>query len=582
MRCGLRSVSLAASLALALLLSACGGGGGGGGNPPTPTSSPSSSPQAGFTCPSSATSFGVASSGSATTSQVRRRFVNYRTSTSAATTSNLLVVTYDTNQLRNGASTLDARLVTYGGKGVGQIYYSRINRASHVVSVDPTRITQAEASLRSQPGVINVQPVQRRYPATDSPYFTSPADPYFYSPSVQSAPLYESATVPGQWDMHIIGLEHAFGYSQSSNGSGITNPGALGSTSVKLAVIDTGMDVTHPDLAKANIVHTACFITDPTNSVQSTGTYVTDPTGHGTDVAGIAGGASGKGFGFEGDAGNVSLMLYRVFPTPDDSCTNPNSTDNRCSASDVDIAAAIEDAVTNGVNVISMSFGGDTCSNGQDPSTAEGSAIADAISHNVIVVAASGNGGTSGVASPGCDPSVIAVGATGYNDGVTNGSGYTATTGEYVASYSQYGSTNTYHSASSWGIVAPGGDPNCPSATTGECSTTGTADDLHWIENIWTSTPFDTNFAGQCDTDAFGQSNDCRILIAGTSMATPHVAGAAALILSAEPSFQSPSAMKQLLCETADQIPATTSQPGCGGLNVYRAMAKAVGDATLP
>ena len=61
-----------------------------------------------------------------------------------------------------------------------------------------------------------------------------------------------------------------------------------------------------------------------------------------------------------------------------------------------------------------------------------------------------------------------------------NSSGTALNPREYVANYTQYGSTNTFHSATSWGIVAPGGDP----------STNSDNDNLHWIENIWTTTPY--------------------------------------------------------------------------------------------
>jgi hypothetical protein len=63
-------------------------------------------------------------------------------------------------------------------------------------------------------------------------------------------------------------------------------------------------------------------------------------------------------------------------------------------------------------------------------------------------------------------------------------------------------------------------------------------------------------------------------------MATPTVAGAAALIIAVNPSYKSPTKMKQLLCSTADDI--GDSKEGCGRLNVYRAMATAVGDRSLP
>jgi len=69
-------------------------------------------------------------------------------------------------------------------------------------------------------------------------------------------------------------------------------------------------------------------------------------------------------------------------------------------------------------------------------------------------------------------------------------------------------------------------------------------------------------------------------------MATPHVAGAAALILSAtggsSSTYQSATAMKALLCATADNLTNSTSIQGCGRLNVYRAMAHALNDPSPP
>jgi subtilisin family serine protease len=133
-------------------------------------------------------------------------------------------------------------------------------------------------------------------------------------------------------------------------------------------------------------------------------------------------------------------------------------------------------------------------------------------------------------------------------------------------------------SAAAWGIVAPGGDPD-PKLSPDD------PDDLHWIEDIYTTTPLDTQFGSlPCGSDypynSISGTPDCRVLIAGTSMSAPTVAGAAALILAVNSSYQSPAKMKSLLCTTADDI--GDGKEGCGRINVYRAMATALADPTLP
>jgi subtilisin family serine protease len=581
-------------------LVSCGGGGGGSSSTPpvSPTATPSSNSAVAFTCPSSATSLdstGARASGGVS-SETRR---SYRGSANTSTLP-MLAVSYRTSAIANPSTTIDARVASLGASKYTEFDYPRLGTATRMLHVTPSSIAQVESTLRSTPGVLAVSQSRRLAPLAASAYVGT--DPYFvgYPAGSAPAPLYQTSSTGGQWDMHIVELEHAFGYSQPGS-SVTTNPSALGSGSVKLAIIDTGEDVTHPELALANRVRSECFITNEAATAQSTGTFVTDGDGHGTDVTGIAEASPLNAYGFVGDAGNVSLMLYRVFPTPDDNCVPGNvnePTDPQCGAADTDIASAIDDAVANGANVISMSIGGtisDTNNSGctspgvdQDP--VEGNAVANAISHNVIVVAASGNFASSageGVSAPACDAGVIAVGASGYEDGQTNGTNSGSNVGaEYVTSYSQYGTTNVADSITSWGLVAPGGDPSNEEAS----ASATTVDYLHWIENIWTSTPYmsspsDENFVGNCAMSTeYGEAGNCRTLIAGTSMATPHVAGAAALILSATGGsgsiYASPTAMFALLCGYADNI--SDSHQGCGRLNVYRAMAKALNDPNPP
>jgi subtilisin family serine protease len=568
-------------------LVACGGGGGSS-TPPvstataTPTTSPTSSPGSvagAFECPTSETDVydGASSSRSASAPQETRRLFKIG---KLAPLSSVIAVSYRPAAISN-PSTIEAHAAQFGALKIADTQYSRIGLATRLISVKSQSVTSALSAMRQVPGVVVATQVQRRTPTTvNASYYGT--DPYFVA-----VPNQTQATA-GQWDMGKVSLGYAFDYSQSSNGSGITNANAIGSTGVKLAIIDTGMDLTHPQLAKATVARTRCFITNEAGTAQSTSDFVVDEWGHGTDVTGIADSSPNNDYAFVGDAGNVSLMLYRVFPDPDDNCTNENSNDDQCGAADTDIASAIDDAVASGANVISMSLGGGSCTNGTDDDPVEGNAVEAAISAGVIVVAAAGNGApqTTGVSAPGCDAGVIAVGATGLADGTLNGAGNSNGTAtdpiEYVASYSQYGSTNTTNSTSSWGLVAPGADPN----STTDLSATAAIDYYHWIENIWTSTPYvgstgDESFTGQCDTDGFGEAGNCRTLIAGTSMATPHVAGAAALILSVSGStYASPTAMFQLLCETADNI--SDPHQGCGRLNVYRAMAKALNDPVQP
>ncbi|MHB8432408.1 MAG: S8 family peptidase [Candidatus Tyrphobacter sp.] len=572
----------------ASLLSACGGSGGSGGMTPGGGGGHVPPPNTAFTCPTADSPTSV-SVGAGAQEALVRRAVSRAPLPATVAPSGAIAVTYRRSIVLSAPASVAAREQAAGATLVRALDFSHIGLVTRMISVPVARVDSVIAQMRSAPGVVSVNDASaRRYPLTvNKGYF--PSDPYFDGFAVTAVPTppatpppatnadppyYESNDVPGQWDMHAIQLEHAFEYSQSSNGSTVQNANALGSSSVSIAVIDTGQDTGHAEL-NTKVVYQKCFITNSSN-VQSTSNFTTDPQGHGTDTAGIAAADTGNGLGFTGAGGNVVLYAYRVFPVPDNNCSSPTTSDPQCSATLQDIASAIDDAVSHHVNVISMSLG-DNCPDSPPESTA----VANAIAAGVIVVAASGNAGGSGIDAPACDPGVIAVGATSLDDGSPNGTsptggnagGTPSSPKEYVASYSQYGSPGANpKNATAWGIVAPGGD----------ATSSADADNLHWIENIWTSTPWATSDAGNCNGDypTDAGSGDCRILVDGTSMSTPHVAGAAALVLSVNSSYQSASAMKQLLCTTADDI--ADPHQGCGRLNVYRAMAKALNDPTLP
>jgi subtilisin family serine protease len=134
---------------------------------------------------------------------------------------------------------------------------------------------------------------------------------------------------------------------------------------ITIAVVDTGADVTAPDLAtKGATLH----------NVVTQGDDVTDTVGHGTFVASLAAGSVTNGDGIAGFGGDARLMVVQA--------SRRGGT-----FSDVDEAAAIVWAVDNGAKIVNLSLGGPTTSR------AERQAIAYATSKGVLLVAAAGNRG---------------------------------------------------------------------------------------------------------------------------------------------------------------------------------------------
>ncbi len=184
-----------------------------------------------------------------------------------------------------------------------------------------------------------------------------------------------------QWDFTKVRVADAW---QRSTGAGVT-----------VAVIDTGVDASHPDLA-GQVLPGADFVTD-TQGVS------TDPNGHGTHVAGTIAALTGNGVGVSAVAPAAKILPVRVLGADGSGWTS-------------DIASGIVYAADHGANVINMSLGG----SGKD--SAMSNAIAYARSKGVTVVAAAGNSRASGspVSYPGADEGVIAVAATDSADKVAS------------------------------------------------------------------------------------------------------------------------------------------------------------------
>jgi thermitase len=168
-----------------------------------------------------------------------------------------------------------------------------------------------------------------------------------------------------------------------------------GSPGINIAILDTGVDQDHPDLA-AKIVNNINFTSSPT---------VDDAHGHGTHVAGIAAAMTDNGIGVAGLGYSSTIMNVKVLG-------------DGGMGTDGGVALGIIWAADNGAEIISMSLGGTYYS-----STLE-DAVNYAWSKGVVVVAAAGNNGNTIPFYPAACTNCIAVAATNAIDAKASGSNY--------------------------------------------------------------------------------------------------------------------------------------------------------------
>ncbi|CEG23637.1 Subtilisin precursor [Planococcus massiliensis] len=255
-----------------------------------------------------------------------------------------------------------------------------------------------------------------------------------------------------------------------------------GGSGINVAVLDTGVNVSHPDL-KNNIEQCKDF----TTSTSFVNGSCTDRQGHGTHVAGSALADGGTGSGVYGVAPDADLWAYKVLG------------DNGSGSAD-DIAAAIRHAADQATSlktkvVINMSLG----------SSGESSLITNAVNYayskGVLIIAAAGNEGPyqGSIGYPGALPNAVAVAA--LENVIQNGT-------YRVADFSSRGDSST-----DGDYVIQKGDV--------EVSAPGAS-----IYSTWYNGGYST--------------------ISGTSMASPHVAGLAAKIWAANPSASNATIRKDL------------------------------------
>ncbi|MEJ5198135.1 MAG: S8 family peptidase [Anaerolineae bacterium] len=279
-----------------------------------------------------------------------------------------------------------------------------------------------------------------------------------------------------------------------------------GRPEVIIAIIDTGVDLNHEDLAGGIWTNP---LEIPANGLDDDGNgyvddvhgwnfaqnsnQVADDYGHGTHVAGIAAARINNGIGVAGMAGGATIMPIKVFPPP-----------YPVIGTYEDLILGIIYAADNGAHVINMSLGATSYSRGEE------AAVNYAWERGAVVVAAAGNDNNNIYYYPAAHPNVIAVAAT---DGYDQRAGF-----------------------SNWGdfvdVAAPG---------------------------VYVYATLRNNTYGY---------------MLGTSMASPHVAGLAALIFSANPQLTN-AEVRQIIEQNTDDLgdPGWDPYFGHGRINGRKALA---------
>jgi subtilisin family serine protease len=183
----------------------------------------------------------------------------------------------------------------------------------------------------------------------------------------------------GDWDDPYFSLQ------RSLEDSGITHAHRWSTgKGVRIAVIDTGIDVKHPDL-RGQAVEVRNFISDDSHAADR----------HGTAVAGVIASVANNRQGIVGVAPGARLLALQA-------CTQ-RSAEGRGSCTSFSLARALDHAITAGSDVLNLSLGGPS-----DPLIAR--LLGKAIERDIVVVAARGDG-KPGAAFPASLPGVIAVGS---------------------------------------------------------------------------------------------------------------------------------------------------------------------------
>ncbi len=349
-----------------------------------------------------------------------------------------------------------------------------------IVALRVAQVRGDARTLRSQPGVRFVEPVAPR---------TSQAEP---------AATYATAAA-AEWQLHATRTD------------AVPDPVLRAAANVAIAVIDTGADVTAPDLAAK---------TPLTWNTRTATPDVRDPNGHGTFVASLAAGSVTNDDGMSGSGGDARLMIVK-------------SGSDGGSFTDVDEAAGITWAVDHGARVINLSVGGPTTS------ATERRAVQYAIDHGALVVAPVGNEYEAG--NPVEYPAALLQPV---------GSGGVGGAGLAVTASTLDGRRASFANTGSWVSLAAPGDHV-----------------LGAVSSASSTVTYPRSTLAGAKSGLYGYGS-------GTSFAAPQVAGAAALVWAANPALTAQE-VAQILKETASGRGRWTADLGFGVVDVAAAVARA-------
>lgn len=225
---------------------------------------------------------------------------------------------------------------------------------------------------------------------------------------VQAVKMPNDSYLDYQWALHNLGQTGGIPDADIDAPEGWDI--ATGNSSTVLAVADTGVDWTHPELSGKVTLGWDFAYDDP---------YPDDVYGHGTHVAGIAAAKTDNNAGIAGTCWDCQILAVKVL-------------DDYGSGWWDDVAEGISFATWNGAQIINLSLGGGASRVVHD-------AIKDAYDAGVTVVASAGNGYGPPVGYPAKYPETIAVSATNHDDGLAYFSSFgpevdVAAPGEYILS----------------------------------------------------------------------------------------------------------------------------------------------------